>query len=89
MNYPKAQGREEFLRFQRGEQLTMKQALLASCYDCTGHYADGRKDCEMENCPLHRFMRYNRNRARRVLTDEQRIKAAGRLRNAVLCRSAR
>jgi hypothetical protein len=89
MAYPKAQGKEEFLRFQKGERLTMKQALLAHCYDCTGHYTDGRKDCEMQTCPFHPFMPYNRDRVRRVLTDEQRNQVRDRFKNAVLCRGAR
>ena len=44
----------------------MKQAVLAKCYDCTGFFADGENDCSMPSCPLHPFMVFNKNRAKKT-----------------------
>lgn len=40
----------------------MKQRILANCYECTGMYTDGRKDCEMEECTFHVYMPYRKGR---------------------------
>lgn len=60
-----------------------RYAIEAKCYDCTGGYIDGRKDCENPKCPLYTFMPYRRNnpdtswvewpgRVQRNLSDDQR-----------------
>jgi len=61
-----ARGRKELLKHLSGQKLTLKQAVLAHCYDCVGYYADGKQDCEMPDCPLHPFMPYNTNRIRKA-----------------------
>jgi hypothetical protein len=54
----KALGKEDFLRHLNGEALTRGEAISAKCYDCCCHYADGKADCEMPECPLYGFMPY-------------------------------
>ena len=57
-----------------GEKLTPTQAIHAKCYECMGYFADGKRDCEITDCALYPFMRYNSNRKinKRILTDKQR-----------------
>ncbi len=71
-----AKGKKEYLKFIRGENLTMKQRVLANCYQCTGMYTDGKKDCEMEdNCTLHVFMPYRKGGVvKRKVSEETRAK---------------
>jgi hypothetical protein len=88
LDYPKAQGKEEFLRFQKGERLTMKEAILANCFQCAGFYSDGRKDCDVNTCPLHAFMPYNKDRVRRIMSEEQRNQIRDRFKQAVSSRGA-
>ena len=61
-----ARGQKEILKHLSGERLTLKQAVLARCYDCAGLYADGKLDCNMPHCSLHPFMAYNQNREKRT-----------------------
>ena len=49
-----ARGKREYLAFLRGQHLTMKQRVLANCYQCTGMYTDGREDCEVFAVPRYR-----------------------------------
>jgi len=44
----------------KGHHLTRAQAIKAKCADCTSYYADGRKDCENNLCPLHDWMPYRK-----------------------------
>lgn len=61
-----ARGQKELIKHLSGDRLTLKQAVNAHCYDCTGFYADGKIDCSMPACPLHPFMPYNQNREKRT-----------------------
>jgi hypothetical protein len=63
-----ARGQRELVKHLEGERLTLKQAVNAHCYDCTGFYADGKTDCSLPACPLHPFMFYNKNRAKKTTT---------------------
>ena len=54
----KAKGRAEFIKYLKGEKLTRGEAILAKCYDCVCHYADGKVDCELPTCPLYDYMPY-------------------------------
>jgi len=60
-----ARGQKELLNHLSGERLTLKQAVNAHCYECCGFYADGKVDCGLKHCPLHRFMAYNQDREKR------------------------
>jgi hypothetical protein len=62
-----ARGKNELLKHLSGQRLTLKQAVLAHCYDCMGFYADRKQDCKMPHCSLHPFMPYNQNRVKRTI----------------------
>lgn len=84
-----ARGQKELLKHLSGDRLTLKQAVNARCYDCTGFFADGKVDCGLKHCPLHPFMAYNTNRLQktnnRKMTDAHKEKLqAGRRRQANL-----
>ena len=81
---PKAKGKEELLKHLKVERLTMRQAVIAKCYDCAGYYQDGKKDCEDPECPIHPFMPYREGGVRKLkaVSDEQRKEAGDRLREA-------
>ncbi len=70
-----ARGKRELIAFLKGETLTMKESILANCYQCTGFCLDGRKDCEVEGCPLHVFMPYRRGGAIKVRKVSEETKA--------------
>ena len=57
-----ARGQKELIGHLEGDRLTLKQAVNAHCYDCTGFFADGKVDCGMKRCSLYPFMPYNPNR---------------------------
>jgi hypothetical protein len=59
----KFRGKTELLKHLSGERLTQRQAILATCYDCQGHYSDGAADCLSGVCPLRPFMPY-RNKSK-------------------------
>jgi hypothetical protein len=54
----RAQGRSELLKHLDNETISMKEAILAKCYDCTGYYSDGRMDCKLPACSLYPYMPY-------------------------------
>jgi len=51
---------EKLSPLQRAERnpTSLKMAIIAKCYECSGEYADGRKDCGIKSCPLYRWMPY-------------------------------
>lgn len=53
-----ATGKTELLRYLDGKTLTREEAILAMCYDCTGCYAEGKRDCKLPECPLYQYMPY-------------------------------
>ena len=55
------------------------KAIRAKCLDCSGNSSDEVKACPVKDCPLYPF-RLGRNpfRTPRILTDEQKAKAAER-----------
>lgn len=40
--------------------LSYKQMIRAKCKDCMCDYIDGRRDCEVETCPLYPAMPYGK-----------------------------
>jgi Zn finger protein HypA/HybF involved in hydrogenase expression len=60
-----ARGKKELIKHLEGGRLTLKQAMLAKCFDCTGYFADGKVDCKCPKCSLHPFMAFNENRLKR------------------------
>jgi hypothetical protein len=79
-----AKGEKEILKHLSGQKLTLRQAVLAKCYDCMGYFADGKVDCHIPHCSLHPFMPYNESKIKiktgRVMTVEhkEKIRAARR-----------
>ena len=58
----RAKGKAERIRYLEGETLTRAEAMLAFCYDCTGGYADGARDCEIPACSLYVYMPYRKDK---------------------------
>jgi len=63
-------GHAEYQRFQKGQKLGHKAALLAQCYVCNGEN-EGGEDCKGQSCPLYQHMPYNPKRNRVVQTEAQ------------------
>lgn len=61
-----ARGQKELLKHLSGQRLTLKQAVLAKCYDCSCFYADGKVDCKMPSCSLYPFMTFNTDKSKRT-----------------------
>lgn len=78
MEKKRARGIKELDRYQiDGERLTLRQAVLAACAECTGRYADGRLDCKIPECPLYPWMVYQKGgvlprKPHKILTNEER-----------------
>jgi hypothetical protein len=53
-----AKGKKELEAYHSREKLTPLKAVLAKCYECMGRYIDGRRDCQVTDCPLYEFMPY-------------------------------
>jgi hypothetical protein len=66
-----SRGKKELLKHLEGGRLTLKQATFAYCYDCSGYFADGKKDCKVSQCPLHPFMPFNPVKRKRRATVSQ------------------
>ena len=54
---PLAKGKQELLNHLNNEKLTLKQAVMAKCYDCCGYYQDGKLPCTSKNAPYSRSCR--------------------------------
>ena len=57
-----AQGKKELIKHMEGIRLTLKQAIKAHCYNCTGYFQDGKIDCKVPDCSLYPFMAFNPQR---------------------------
>jgi len=53
-----ADGRQQYIKYLRGERIGYKERCVAMCYWCNGYYADGKFDCGVKNCPLYTLMPY-------------------------------
>ena len=42
------------------EKVSRAKAVEAQCWECMGHYSDGKHDCECVRCPLYSFMPYRK-----------------------------
>jgi hypothetical protein len=75
-------GRSELLKHLDSEPITMRQAILAKCYDCMGYYCDGKIDCRLPACSLYPFMPYREEKPdlpKKHLSDEEKAVLTGRL----------
>lgn len=51
-------GQKQFEKFESGKQLTRKEAILATCYQCNG-LDDAAEDClGGKSCPLYQVSHY-------------------------------
>jgi hypothetical protein len=55
---PTSTGRRNALAHVSGKPLTASAAISVKCWDCCGHYVDGRDDCQVPWCPLYAWMPY-------------------------------
>ena len=53
-----AKGIKEQKKWETGEKLSFKQAILAKCAECMAMYADGKADCGIPECSLYPWMPY-------------------------------
>ena len=56
VNAPISGGATQLRKHLRGGRLTRGQAISAKCCDCNCYYVDGKKSCEMPECPLFPYM---------------------------------
>lgn len=62
----KCSGRSNIIKSITGQKISASAAIVAKCFDCCGHYIDGRKDCEVSYCPLYPWMPYGLMRKKYV-----------------------
>ena len=71
------QGKQELIRYYKGQRLTLSEAVKAHCYDCMGYFDNGAEDCEIPQCPLYPFAPYTPSSLRapkKRLSEEVRAK---------------
>ena len=51
-----ASGKNEYMKFLKGNHLCASAAIKAKCFDCCGYYEDGKVDCGIKDCPLYPWM---------------------------------
>jgi hypothetical protein len=64
-----SKGKSFYINYLSGKKITQRQAILSKCYECMGYYADGRRDCLMQDCALYPWMPY-RGSEEDVVVDE-------------------
>jgi hypothetical protein len=42
----------------KSKAVTRKNAMLLQCWECMGHYKDGKMDCQNPKCPMYSYMPY-------------------------------
>lgn len=69
-------GKTDYLRFLRGERISLLAAVKAKCFDCCAYFEVGREDCGVEDCPLYPWMAYGKiakGKPKRAMSEAQRI----------------
>lgn len=51
-------GKASYLRYLRGQRISMRQGIEAKCFDCLGGYPEGAEDCNIPTCSLYGWMPY-------------------------------
>jgi len=74
-------GKNEHERFKKGERLTHKEAILATCYVCNG-LNEGGEDCKGKSCPLYQHMPYRANRKKRQISEAEKLRLSEQLKKA-------
>lgn len=77
----KATGRQELIKHQKDERLSLKEMIQAKCYECCGGYVDGRVNCKIPECPLYPQMPYRAGGVQplRKVSDEQKQRFKARM----------
>ncbi len=57
-------GNKEYEKFQAGEKLTRKEAMLAHCYQCNGE-EESAVDCRGKSCPMYQFQHFRGKKTRK------------------------
>ena len=70
-NWPFHKGKNEFIKFLSGEEITRKESGLAMCYTCMYGYDGGPEDCQGYSCPMYNFFPYRTKASRKEYTEEQ------------------
>ena len=47
-------GQVQYQKWQKGDKLTRREAILANCYQCNG-LEDSNEDCQCKGCPLYQY----------------------------------
>lgn len=65
----KIKGQLQYGKWQRGERLTRKGAVLAHCFVCNG-FEQGAEDClGSQNCPLYEYFSYKGVKGQKIEED--------------------
>jgi len=72
----RAQGRDELLKHIKGKRLTMRQMILAKCYECMAYYGDRKADCKIPLCPLYPLMPFRKGEKYQATRLSEATKAA-------------
>ncbi len=73
----KIKGQTEYEKFQKGERLTRKGAMLANCFMCNG-LEESAEDCQGKSCPIYPFSPYKgKKKAEKALFIETSNKQEG------------
>lgn len=76
----RAKGQRERIRYLEGKPLTRAEAMLAQCYECTGGYSDGARDCEIKTCSMYAYMPYGRQKDKvKPVRSQKQIEASRKL----------
>jgi hypothetical protein len=78
-----ARGQKELIKHLRGNKLTLRQAVNAQCYDCSGFFCDGKVDCCLPHCPLYPFMFYNEKKAKKKTTKRKSDEHMQKMRSSI------
>lgn len=86
----KSIGQKEMVKHLHGEHLSIREMVLAKCYDCMGGYHDGIQDCGIQECALYPLQPYRKGEkyVTKVYSPEVKEKMAARARQMQANRSA-
>ena len=81
-NWPLRKGKNEFISYLRGVEITRGQSMTAACYTCMYGYDGGPEDCQGYSCPMYNYFPYKTKASRREYTEEERAVFAERMKIA-------
>lgn len=56
-------GKRYLVKHIKGERITLRQAVMAKCFECMCGFADGRQDCKITVCALYPWMPFRQVKA--------------------------